>query len=107
VETTGASFPSGHSIAVAALAISLVIVLLAPGAERRVWEVRAGGFAFLMAMSRPYLRAHWLTDAVAGLLLGAATALVLAAGSDALRARRARRAATRDTETGGRAPPTG
>ena len=91
VETTGASFPSGHSVAVAATAVALVIVLFAPGAERRVWEVRAGGFALLMAMSRPYLRAHWLTDALAGLLLGAATALLLAGASDAIRARRAAR----------------
>ena len=90
VETTGASFPSGHSVAVAALAISLVIVLLAPGAERRVWELRAGGFAVLMALSRPYLRAHWLTDAAAGLLLGAATALLLAGAADAILERRAR-----------------
>jgi undecaprenyl-diphosphatase len=92
VETSGASFPSGHSVAVAAIAIALVIVLLAPGAERRVWEVRAGGFAMLMALSRPYLRAHWLSDALAGLLLGAATALLLAGAADALRERRARRA---------------
>jgi undecaprenyl-diphosphatase len=91
VDTTGASFPSGHSVAVAATAIALVIVLLAPGPERRVWEFRAGTFAFVMAMSRPYLRAHWLTDALGGLLLGAATALLLAGAMDAFRARRAAR----------------
>jgi undecaprenyl-diphosphatase len=102
VETTGASFPSGHSVAVAATAIALVIVLLAPGVERRVWEIRAGTFAFVMAMSRPYLRAHWLTDALAGLLLGAATALALAGITDEIRARRAAR---RGRVTAGADPP--
>jgi len=87
VETTGGSFPSGHAVVGAAIAIALVIVLFAPGAHRRVWEVRAGLFAFIMAMSRVYLRAHWLSDAVAGLLFGAATALAFGAIADALRGR--------------------
>jgi undecaprenyl-diphosphatase len=87
VETTGASFPSGHAVATAATVFALVIVLLAPGAHRRIWEIRAGLFALVMAMSRPYLRAHWLTDALAGLLLGAATALALAALADEIRER--------------------
>jgi undecaprenyl-diphosphatase len=90
VETTGASFPSGHSVASAATAVALVIVLLAPGAHRRIWEVRAGLFAFVMAMSRTYLRAHWLTDVIAGLLLGAATALALGAIADEIRERMGR-----------------
>ena len=87
VETTGGSFPSGHAVVGAAIAIALVIVLFAPGAHRRVWEIRAGLFAFIMAMSRVYLRAHWLSDAVAGLLFGAATALAFGAIADALRGR--------------------
>ena len=77
VETSGASFPSGHATAGAATVVALVIVLLAPGEHRRVWEVRAAGFAFVMALSRSYLRAHWLSDVIAGALLGAATAIAV------------------------------
>ena len=91
VETSGFSFPSGHAIAGAVTAVALVIVLLPPGAHRRIWEVRAALFAFAMAMSRTYLRAHWLTDVVAGALIGAATAVATAAVVHLWRVRRFRR----------------
>jgi len=79
VSTTGASFPSGHAIAGAVTAVALVIVFLPAGPHRRIWELVAVGFAFFMAMSRTYLRAHWLTDVIAGVLLGAAAAVGVAA----------------------------
>ena len=79
VSTTGSSFPSGHAIAAAVTAVALVIVFLPAGSHRRIWELLAGGFAFFMAMSRTYLRAHWLTDVIAGTLLGAAAAVAVAA----------------------------
>ena len=79
VSTTGASFPSGHAIAGAVTVVALVIVFLPAGPHRRIWELVAVGFAFFMAMSRTYLRAHWLTDVVAGVLLGAAAAVGVAA----------------------------
>lgn len=75
IGTSGASFPSGHAIAGAVTAVGLVVVLLPPGPRRWKWEVRAVLFAFVMALSRVYLRAHWLSDVVAGALLGAALAL--------------------------------
>ena len=75
IGTSGASFPSGHAIAAAVTAVGLVIVLVPPGAARWKWEARAVAFAFVMALSRVYLRAHWLSDVVAGALLGAALAL--------------------------------
>ena len=77
-EVTG-SFPSGHAVAGAVTAISLVIVLIQPGPARRNLEIAAAGFAVLMASTRVYLGAHWLTDVFAGVALGAACAIGAAA----------------------------
>lgn len=79
VETTGWSFPSGHSVAGAAISVALVIVLIPPGPKRRNFEMLAAAFAVLMALSRVYLRAHWLSDVAAGAALGAAMAIGIAA----------------------------
>lgn len=92
VETSDFSFPSGHAVAGAAIAVSLVIVLVPAGPKRRNLEILAGFFALLMALSRVYLRAHWFTDVAAGASLGAAVAIVSAAvvhWSDERRHRRA------------------
>jgi len=75
IATSGMAFPSGHAIATAVTAVGLVLVLAAPGRSRWRWEVRAVEFTAVMALSRVYLRAHWLSDTVAGALLGAALAL--------------------------------
>jgi membrane-associated phospholipid phosphatase len=75
IETTAASFPSGHAIATAVTAVGLVLVLAHPGPSRWRWEVNAVIFTSVMALSRVYLRAHWLSDTVAGALLGAGLAL--------------------------------
>ena len=75
IETTAASFPSGHAIAGTVTAVGLVLVLAPPGPSRWRWEVRAAVFGAVMALSRVYLRAHWLSDTVAGALLGAGLAL--------------------------------
>lgn len=75
VDTVGYSFPSGHAVAGAATAVALVLVLFPPGPERRRWEIAAVAFAFVMAFSRVYLRAHWLSDVAAGVLLGTGVAL--------------------------------
>lgn len=75
VVTTGFSFPSGHAVAAVATAIALVLVALPPGPRRRKWEIYALLFSFAMALSRVYLNAHWLSDVVAGTLLGAGVAL--------------------------------
>ena len=75
VETSGASFPSGHAVAGAVTAVGLVLVLLPPGKARWAWEFRAATFATVMSLSRTYLGAHWLSDVVAGGLLGTSIAI--------------------------------
>ena len=79
VATVGYSFPSGHAVAAAATAVALVLVTMPNGPRRRKWEAAAVAFAFVMAFSRVYLHAHWLSDVVAGVLLGMAVALGSAA----------------------------
>jgi membrane-associated phospholipid phosphatase len=91
IETSGASFPSGHAIAAAVTAVGLVLVLSPPGPMRWRWEVRAALFAAVMALSRVYLRAHWFSDVLAGALLGAGLALGWPALLMALRERAASR----------------
>jgi undecaprenyl-diphosphatase len=70
-----------------------VLALVPPGPARWRWEVRAVVFAGVMALSRVYLRAHWLSDTVAGGLLGAGLALGWPALLMALRSRAERRGA--------------
>lgn len=79
VATTGWSFPSGHAVAGATIAVAAVIVLVPAGPKRRNFELLAAAFALVMAISRVYLRAHWPSDAAAGMALGAAIAIGCAA----------------------------
>lgn len=75
VEATSGSFPSGHSIGGAVMAVGLVIAFIPAGAERRNLEIVAAGFALIMGGSRIYLGAHYLSDVVAGVAFGAAAAI--------------------------------
>jgi undecaprenyl-diphosphatase len=93
VATSGASFPSGHSIAASVTVVAMVIVLVSPGRHRVAWAAGAVSFAVLMAASRAYLGAHWLSDAIAGLLLGTSCALLAAVAVDMVQRRYARPAA--------------
>jgi membrane-associated phospholipid phosphatase len=88
VRTSGASFPSGHAVAAAVTVVAAVIALFPEGPRRYLWGVAAGAFALLMGLSRAYLAAHWLSDAVAGVLLGTACALTAALAVHAIRERR-------------------
>ncbi|GAA2239132.1 hypothetical protein GCM10009851_25470 [Herbiconiux moechotypicola] len=66
------SFPSGHSANAATLAVALGIVF----ARAWVW-VAGAAYTVLMMLSRTYLGAHWLSDTVGGMLLGAGVAVLL------------------------------
>lgn len=68
------SFPSGHTANAATVAV--IAAVLFP----RVWVVVVGAaWVFAMAFSRTQVHAHWLSDTVAGALLGVGIALIVAA----------------------------
>jgi undecaprenyl-diphosphatase len=74
------SFPSGHSATAAACWAALALV-----ASRewhyghRRWAVAVGaGIAVLVAATRVLLAVHWLTDVLAGLMVGWAWCLLVA-----------------------------
>jgi membrane-associated phospholipid phosphatase len=103
--TLGPSFPSGHSSTAAALWLAVAIV------ASRWWGARswapligtAVGIAVAVAASRVLLDVHWLTDVVAGLILGWAWCAIcaIAFGGRVLRFGATAWAARRGT----RAPP--
>lgn len=65
-----ASFPSGHATTATACALSLAICF-----PRQSWAWLSVGF--LAAVSRAFLGVHWLSDCLAGLVLGAVVTLAL------------------------------
>lgn len=68
------SFPSGHSITVAAAATALVLIV-----RGRSWLVVAVALcALAIATSRVLVRAHYPSDVVAGLFIGFAVTFLLA-----------------------------
>ncbi len=88
VETRGFAFPSGHAVTGAAVALALIAVLAPSGRSRRALEVASIVYLVVMAWSRVYVRAHWLSDGVAGAAFGAAAAITAALVVDAAWARR-------------------
>jgi membrane-associated phospholipid phosphatase len=70
LDLTNGAYPSGH--AANAATIAALLALLVP----RWWVAVAGaGYVVLMALSRTYLGAHWLSDTVGGAVFGASIAL--------------------------------
>jgi undecaprenyl-diphosphatase len=68
----GSSFPSGHSAAAAACwaAIALVVARRATTGTRSIVSFAALAIGVGVAASRVLLGVHWVTDAVAGVLVG-------------------------------------
>jgi membrane-associated phospholipid phosphatase len=87
VTVSGGSFPSGHAVAASVTAVAAVIALFPEGSRRYWWGAAAALFSLLMGLSRAYLAAHWLSDAVAGVLLGASIALLSAVLVHVIRSR--------------------
>ena len=91
VATSGTSFPSGHAVAASVTAVAAVIALVPAGRWRAWWAMAAVAFSILMGLSRAYLGAHWLSDAIAGVLLGTSCALLAALVVGQIQRGRARR----------------
>lgn len=68
------SFPSGH-VAGAATLVTILVVLF----PRLLVVILGAAWVVLMAFSRTYIHAHWLSDTLGGALVGVGTALVVAA----------------------------
>jgi membrane-associated phospholipid phosphatase len=92
VHPSGSSFPSGHAAYAGVTCVALVLLFSRPGVRRRLWWALAALGILGMAWSRTYLQAHWLSDVVAGSVLGASVALIVFAQAENLARRAARRA---------------
>jgi undecaprenyl-diphosphatase len=81
VHESSASYPSGHAmVSGAAIGIGFAVIVGIIWPRRHQLFLGLGiAYAVVMAWSRTYLRAHWLTDVVGGLLFGTAIVLVVAA----------------------------
>lgn len=98
VEVTGHSFPSGHTLASAALYITFATMA---GRHVKGWrvamafQVLAGFVIACVAFSRVYLGVHYPSDVLSGALLGAAWAYFVAGALGFASARAAARKATK------------
>ena len=68
------SFPSGHVVTAAATIVLLGVIV--PAAWRKAWLGFGVVYVVLVIWSRTYVYAHWLSDAIAGALIGAGVALL-------------------------------
>jgi membrane-associated phospholipid phosphatase len=77
IHVAGSSFPSGHATYAGATCLALVLLFTTPGTRRRWWWALAGLGVVGMAWSRTYLEVHWLSDVIAGALLGSGITLLV------------------------------
>jgi len=82
---TDFSFPSGHVALATLLWAALALLLVRAGTARRVAGALALAMVLLVGLSRLVLRAHWLSDVLAGALLGAGWLALCLAAAAALR----------------------
>lgn len=68
------SFPSGH--ATSAMMVYLMVALIIPTEQRKLWLAFGLILAFLTGWSRIMLGVHWFSDVLGGWMLGGAFALV-------------------------------
>ena len=80
VHESSASYPSGHAmVSGAAIGIGLAVIVGIIWPNRyRLFLGLGIAYAVVMAWSRTYLRVHWLTDVVGGLLFGTAIVCLVA-----------------------------
>lgn len=72
VLTDAGSFPSGHVANAATMAVVLAIIV------SRWWMwVLGAAYVVLMALSRTYLGAHWISDTIGGALIGVGVAVIV------------------------------
>ena len=91
VEVSGYSYPSGHSLAAAALYLTMAVLAgthLRTVSSKAVLMTGASVLVALVALSRVYLGVHYPSDVVSGVSLGTAWALILAAAVAAISGRR-------------------
>lgn len=71
VSTQSYSFPSGHADTAATVALGIVVLLALRG--RKHWYIDALAVVYVLAIawSRVYLRAHWFSDVLTGVAIGA------------------------------------
>jgi len=67
------SFPSGHVANAATLAMAAYILF-----PRLLVAIAGAAWVILMAVSRTALHAHWLSDTIAGAMIGAGVVLIVA-----------------------------
>jgi membrane-associated phospholipid phosphatase len=119
-DSSGFSFPSGHSAAAAATyaAVALVLGRGRPWRVKAVLTAGAAAVTAAVAASRVLLGVHWLTDVVGGVALGfgwfvvcaiafGGALLHFAAPAERVEAEEAREAAGEGREAAGAGPPPG